>query len=86
VANSRQSLKRARQASKRNERNVPQRSKARSYLKKTYNAVNEGNAEEAKKSFSMLVSNVDKLANKGLIHKNKAARHKRRLNKQIKQL
>lgn len=85
MANSKQALKRARQTVKRNEHNVHQRSRMRTFLKRTYKAVNDGDIEKAQASFSLLTSDLDRLANKGLIHKNKAARHKRRLNQHIKQ-
>ena len=49
-------------------------------------SISEKNAEQSKKDFLTAVSCIDKLAAKGIIHKNKAARHKARLNSKIKSL
>ena len=80
MANSRSSAKRARQGVSRNRRNASQRSAMRTALKKTNKiiAAGEDSAEACKK----LTSQLDRMARKGLIHKNKAARHKSRISKQ----
>ena len=84
MANTRQSKKRARQALKRTQHNASLRSKMRTYIKKTYNAIADKDIASAKKAFTQLVPILDSFANKGLIHKNKAARHKSRLNNHLK--
>ena len=56
----------------------------RTYIKKVLAAVQSGDKEAAQTAYSAAVPMIDKLANKGIIHKNKAARHKARLNKQVK--
>ena len=86
MANSRQARKRARQAEKRRCHNASRRSEMRTYIKGVLKAISEGDKETASKAYSRAVSMIDRLANKGLIHRNKAARHKSRLNSHIKGL
>jgi small subunit ribosomal protein S20 len=86
VANSPQAKKRARQAEKRRGLNASQRSLVRTVIKKVNAAVVSGNAEEAKAVYDNAVPVIDRMADKGIIHKNKAARHKSRLNTQVKAL
>lgn len=86
MANTAQAKKRARQGEKRRQRNASQRSEMRTFLKRVVKAIGEGNRELATNEYRLAVSKVDHLANKGLIHKNKAARHKSRLNAHIKAL
>ncbi len=84
MANTAQAKKRARQGEKRRQRNASQRSEMRTFLKRVVKAISEGNRELAAAEYKLASSKVDHLANKGLIHKNKAARHKSRLNAHIK--
>ena len=86
MANSPQAKKRARQAEKRRGLNASQRSLVRTVIKKVNAAVSTGNAEEAKTAYDNAVPIIDRMADKGIIHKNKAARHKSRLNTQVKTL
>ncbi len=86
MANSAQARKRARQADKRNSRNASARSMMRTYLKRVAAAIDEGNKETATAGYKTLVPVLDSSVSKGLIHKNKAARYKSRLNAQIKAL
>ena len=86
MANSPQAKKRARQAEKRRGLNASQRSLVRTVIKKVNAAVVAGNAEEAKIAYDSAVPVIDRMADKGIIHKNKAARHKSRLNTQVKGL
>jgi small subunit ribosomal protein S20 len=58
----------------------------RTYLKRVVKAVAEGKKTVATTEYRLMASAVDQLANKGLIHKNKAARHKSRLAAHIKTL
>ena len=58
----------------------------RTYLKKTYAAIESGEAETAQAAYNTVVPILDRIADKGIIHKNKAARHKSRLNAQVKAL
>ncbi|WP_018299303.1 30S ribosomal protein S20 [Fangia hongkongensis] len=86
MANSRQAKKRVKQAEKRRQHNVARRSMMRTFLKKTVKAIEEKDVVVAKESFQKLQPVLDRYATKGLIHKNKAARHKSRLSAQIKAL
>ncbi|TVZ38293.1 small subunit ribosomal protein S20 [Alteromonadaceae bacterium 2753L.S.0a.02] len=84
MANTPQAKKRARQNDKRRAHNASLRSMVRTYLKKVVAAIEAGDAEAAKAAYETAVPVVDRMADKGIIHKNKAARHKSRLNAQIK--
>ena len=86
MANSAQAKKRARQAVKRRTRNVAKRTEFRTILKSTVNAIESGDKEAASSAYKSAVPIIDALVSKGLIHKNKAARHKSRLNVKIKAL
>ncbi|GAB3685972.1 30S ribosomal protein S20 [Salinisphaera aquimarina] len=84
MANSAQARKRALQAVTRRERNVAQRSLVRTHIKKVQKAIADGDATQAQVVFKEAVPVIDRMAGKGQIHRNKAARHKSRLNAQIK--
>lgn len=86
MANTLQARKRARQAVKARAHNASQRSMVRTYIKKVINAIESGDKQAAQKAFEAAVPVIDRIADKGGIHKNKAARHKSRLNAQIKAL
>jgi small subunit ribosomal protein S20 len=86
MANSAGSIKRARQAIKRNKHNSQIRAKVRTFIKKVAYAVEAGNKEEAQSEFADMQKNIDQAVNKGLMHKNQAARKKSRLSAQIKAL
>ena len=84
MANSPQARKRARQAEKRRSHNTSLRSFVRTNIKRVLAAIQSGDAEQARKAYVKAVPVIDRLADKGIIHKNKAARHKSRLNARIK--
>lgn len=86
MANTPQAKKRARQNDKARAHNASLRSMARTYLKAVSNAIASGDAEAAKAAYAVAVPVLDRVADKGIFHKNKAARHKSRLNAQIKAL
>ena len=83
MANSAQARKRARQANTHYEHNTAQRSNFRTFLKKVVKAIAIDNKEQAEAAYKAAVPVIDKMVSKGLIHKNKAARHKSRLNARI---
>jgi len=58
----------------------------RTYLKRVYTAIEAKDLEAAKSTYAEAVPIIDRMADKGLIHKNKAARHKSRMNAHIKAL
>ncbi|MGL9769493.1 MAG: 30S ribosomal protein S20 [Sodalis sp. (in: enterobacteria)] len=84
MANIKSAKKRAVQSKKRHQDNASRRSMMRTFIKKVYMAIAAGDQEAAQNAFSAMQSVVDRQANKGLIHKNKAARHKSNLTAQIK--
>jgi small subunit ribosomal protein S20 len=84
LANSAQARKRARQAETNRQRNTAQRSAFRTSMKKVLYAIEAGDKEAASAAYTAAVPMIDNIVSKGLIHKNKAARHKSRLNTQIK--
>lgn len=86
MANSAQATKRARQAENNRQRNAGQRSMMRTAIKKVFSAIREGDAEAAKQAYVAAVPLIDRMAGKGLIHANKAARHKSRLNQHVRAL
>ena len=86
MANTAQSKKRARQGEKSRQHNVPLRSRFRSAIKKVQAAIDGGDKAAAETAYKQAVSIIDKTESKGLIHKNKAARHKSNLNKQVRAL
>ncbi|BFM09003.1 30S ribosomal protein S20 [Halioxenophilus aromaticivorans] len=86
MANSPQARKRARQNDKARHHNASLRSMVRTYIKKVNAAIAAGDVESAKAAYTAAVPVIDRIADKGIIHKNKAARHKSRLNAQIKAL
>ncbi len=86
MANTPQARKRARQAETRRQRNAGQRSALRTAIKKVIAAVESGDVESAKTAYSDAVPVIDGAVSKGQIHRNKAARHKSRLNSRVKAL
>jgi small subunit ribosomal protein S20 len=86
LANIKSAKKRAIQAEKNRQHNASRRSMMRTFMKKVTTAIEAGNKEEATKAFAEVQPILDRYATKGLIHKNKAARQKSRLNTLIKAL
>jgi small subunit ribosomal protein S20 len=86
MANTAQSRKRARQSEKRRQHNAALRTAFRSAVKKVQKAIATGDKAGAVQLFSAATSALDRIADKQVIHKNKAARHKRRLAAEIKAL
>lgn len=86
MANTAQAKKRARQNDKARAHNASLRSMVRTYIKNVVKAIQSGNLESAQAAYTAAVPVIDRIADKGIIHKNKAARHKSRLNAQIKAL
>lgn len=84
MANSAQARKRARQSEKRRQQNASQRSTLRTFIKKVVKAIQSGDKEAAAQAYKDAVPRIDSAATKGMIHANKAARHKSRLNAHIK--
>ncbi|MDA8095934.1 MAG: 30S ribosomal protein S20 [Betaproteobacteria bacterium] len=84
MANSAQARKRARQADKQRAHNAAQRSEFRTAIKKVKKAVSAGDKSAAQRVYDDAMSTIDRIADKKIVHKNKAARHKSRLSAAIK--
>jgi small subunit ribosomal protein S20 len=86
LANTRSALKRIRSSEKKRQRNRIFRSSARTYVKKARQSIIEqGRTEESQAAVRQAISALDKAAQKGVIHKNNAARRKARLMKMLNQ-
>jgi len=86
MANTKQARKRVLQNEKRRVLRSSQRAMVRTYIKRVYTAVASQDAEQATTAYTALVPIIDRMAQKGVLHKNKAARHKSRLAQHIKAL
>ena len=84
MANSAQAKKRARQAETHRQLNASQRSAMRTKVKALRKAFAVGDKEQAVAAFQAAVPVLDRMARKGLIHKNTAARGKSRLNNAVR--
>jgi len=86
VANIKSAKKRAKQTIVRNQRNTAQRSMLRTHVKKVIKAIDAGDVAAAQEAFTAAQPILDRMSARGLIHKNKAARHKSRLSARINSL
>lgn len=86
MANSAQARKRARQSIKQNMHNASLRSELRTAVKKVQKAIVAGDKAAAQKIYQESMGVIDRIADKRIIHKNKASRHKSRLAAQVKAL
>ncbi|MGH8582209.1 MAG: 30S ribosomal protein S20 [Gammaproteobacteria bacterium] len=86
MANNPSAIKRAHQAEKRRAANGSKRSRLRTAVRKMVRAVEAKDPQAARAALSTAVPVLDSMVNKGIIHKNKAARHKSRLNKALRAL
>jgi small subunit ribosomal protein S20 len=86
MANHKSAEKRVRQNEKRNLINRSNRSKLRTQIKSLRNALAHTDKTQSTELLTPTVSLIDKAVNKGLIHKNTAARHKSRLTKHVANL
>lgn len=86
MANSKQAKKRVRQAEKSRQHNASLRSRFRTSIKKVLGAVQTGDATLAQAALALATPVIDRMVTKGIIHKNKAARHKSRLTAHVRKL
>lgn len=84
MANTAQARKRARQTEKRRQHNASQRSALRTAIKKVKKAIESGDKAAAQAALRTETSVIDRIADKKIVHKNKASRHKSRLARAIK--
>jgi small subunit ribosomal protein S20 len=85
LANIKSAMKRARQNEKRRAQNRIYRSSTRTYIKKARRLVGAGDLEQAEVEVASAIRALDRAAQKGIIHKNNAARRKSRLVKLLRQ-
>ena len=86
MANIKSAGKRARQAEKARKHNMGLRSLMRTKIKAVVKACDAGDKDAAAAAYKDAVPVIDSMINKGIVNKNKAARHKSRLNKRIKEM
>jgi small subunit ribosomal protein S20 len=86
LANIKSAKKRAKQAEVRRQRNVHNRSTVRTLIKRVETHIESQDAKAAAEALVAAIPVIDKMAAKGIMHKNKAARHKSRLNIRVKAL
>jgi len=86
MANTAQTRKRARQNDARRAHNASLKSAFRTAIKKIAKAIQGGDKKAAQETFNQNVPIIDRISDKKIVHKNKAARHKSRLNTAIKAL
>lgn len=86
MANSLSARKRARQSEKNRVRNASQRSYVRTRIKNVVTAIEAGDKKTAEEAYKAAVPAIDHSVGLGLMHRNKAARHKSRLNAKIRAL
>ncbi len=84
MANTASAKKRARQAHKRYLRNKAHRSRVRTMVRKVLMAIEAGDLERAREAYRQAVPVIDSMVNKGILHKNNAARKKSRLSARLK--
>jgi small subunit ribosomal protein S20 len=83
LANIKSAIKRNKQNEKRRQRNRIFRGRARTYVKNARDMIVSENLDEARAATLQAISALDKAAEKGILHKNNAARRKSRLMKQL---
>lgn len=86
MANTKQAKKRVRQAEKHRRHNASMRSMLRTYIKKVLAAITAGDKKLALTCLQETNPIIDRMASKGIIHKNKADRHKSRLSAHVKKM
>ena len=86
MANIKSAQKRARQTEKTRKHNMGLRSMMRTQIKNVVKACDAGDKDDAAAAYKAAVPVIDSMTNKGIVTKNKAARHKSRLNKRLKAL
>ena len=86
MANTASARKRARQSEKQRRHNASLRSELRTAVKNVRKAIEAGDKAAAEEVLKRATSTIDRIADKDIIHKNKAARHKSQLAARLKAL
>lgn len=84
MANSLSARKRARQGERNRMANASKRSFVRSSIKKVITSIESGDKAAAEAAFKVAIPAIDSSVSQGIMHRNKAARHKSRLNNHIR--
>ncbi len=84
MANSVSARKRVRQAERHRQHNASLRSHVRTRMKQVLRAIESGDKDAAEKAYKAAIPAIDRSVSKGIMHANKAARHKSRLNQHIR--
>ena len=79
MPNHKSAEKRVRQSERRRDINRSNRARVRTSVKKLRGVLADGNAGDIKAALPMTISEIDKAVQKGVLHRNAAARHKSRL-------
>jgi small subunit ribosomal protein S20 len=83
LANIKSAIKRNKQNEKRRQRNRVYAGTARTFIRKARTSIENGELEDARQTTQKAISALDKAAEKGILHKNNAARRKSRLMKRL---
>ncbi|MDB5081140.1 MAG: ribosomal protein [Chloroflexi bacterium] len=83
MANVKSAIKSIRQDFRKTARNRPVRSSLKTYVKNAVARISLGDAETSQEAVRIAISKLDKASQKGIIHKNQAARRKSRLAKKL---
>jgi small subunit ribosomal protein S20 len=86
LAHSLSARKRARQSENNRQHNASLRSHVRTAIKNVLKAISAGDKSKAETAYKTAVPAIDRSVAKGLMAKNKAARHKSRLNTHVKDM
>lgn len=86
MPNHKSAEKRVRQTEKRNSINTSNRSRLRTQIKKLRAALASGDKAQTQELLNPTISTIDKAVNKGILHKNTAARYKSRLTTHVNNL
>lgn len=86
MANIKSSKKHIIISEKRRKNNASKKSMIKTFIKRVLGAIKLGNQKKAREEFLIMQPIIDRFSNKGIIHKNKAARHKSILNEKIKKM
>jgi len=84
MANTASARKRSRQSEKQRQHNASLRSELRTAVKNVRKAIEAGDKTAARGVLQSATGTIDRIADKNIIHKNKAARHKSRLSAAVK--
>lgn len=86
MPNHKSAIKRVRQTERRNAINRNNRSRLRTSIKKLRGTIATGETQTSQEQLPLTVSMIDKMVNKGVLHRNTAARYKARLSKAVNKL